>query len=219
MAKYKDDYWIGGNDRKQEGTWRWADGSFVGYTNWRKGEPNNSGNNEDCVQLSKDGRWNDNGCSKKYRFACEKWSGKTLSKGPRFNKKNTNHVNWIEVGGKVEDQFTLPPDFGLSFDLIIDRKTHKKDSSVFVISKKGTKKDCCSYGDRLLGMWMHKQQSTKFHLVAGHKGNGNEWINPKYKLPYKKWFRMWVRVYGKELLVFAGKKLVARKTVMGARTS
>jgi len=50
--------WIGFNDIYSEGTFAWIDGSVVDYTNWRSGEPNNSGG-EHVVELYKTGGWND----------------------------------------------------------------------------------------------------------------------------------------------------------------
>ncbi len=52
--------WIGFNDVASEGTFQWADGSPVTYTNWNPGEPNNSGGVEDWTEfLGSNGRWND----------------------------------------------------------------------------------------------------------------------------------------------------------------
>ncbi|MBL9141186.1 MAG: hypothetical protein JNK53_04910, partial [Phycisphaerae bacterium] len=52
--------WIGFNDVAVEGTFQWADGSPVNYTNWNPGEPNNSGGVEDWAEfLGSNGRWND----------------------------------------------------------------------------------------------------------------------------------------------------------------
>ena len=34
-------YWIGGTDAASEGAWRWSDGTPWGYTNWRRGQPDN----------------------------------------------------------------------------------------------------------------------------------------------------------------------------------
>merc|ERR1711962_334586 len=41
--------WIGGNDKDEEGTWKWADGSPFELTFWSFGQPNNFANNEDCM--------------------------------------------------------------------------------------------------------------------------------------------------------------------------
>jgi hypothetical protein len=56
------DLWIGLNDRVAEGTFAWADGTPVAYTNWDAGEPNNGLSGEDYAEIRRDsamGRWND----------------------------------------------------------------------------------------------------------------------------------------------------------------
>ncbi|MFN7014081.1 MAG: PKD domain-containing protein, partial [Bacteroidia bacterium] len=55
--------WIGFNDENVEGTFEWYDQSPVTFTNWAPGEPNNSGGNEDCVQIYPNGFWNDLPCN------------------------------------------------------------------------------------------------------------------------------------------------------------
>ena len=40
--------------------------------NWREGEPNNANSNEHCVQIRKDGLWNDENCDNHNNFICEK---------------------------------------------------------------------------------------------------------------------------------------------------
>ncbi|XP_077976842.1 C-type mannose receptor 2-like [Glandiceps talaboti] len=69
----KFDIWIGLNDLKEEGKWKWEDGSQVTYSNWIPTEPNSLGN-EDCAQIRKehDDKWNDIDCSNKYGYICEK---------------------------------------------------------------------------------------------------------------------------------------------------
>ena len=48
---------LGLTDLSNEGTFVWdSDKSETEYTYWRAGEPNNLGNNEDCVFI---GHWND----------------------------------------------------------------------------------------------------------------------------------------------------------------
>ena len=41
-------YGIGFNDIASEGTWVWASGESVGYTNWREHEPNDTGHRRRC---------------------------------------------------------------------------------------------------------------------------------------------------------------------------
>jgi hypothetical protein len=70
---YRGKWWTGGNDVAREGTWTWRGGDTWSYTNWGQGEPNNSGNNEDCMQLGRylDYTWNDEPCSASFRYVCE----------------------------------------------------------------------------------------------------------------------------------------------------
>lgn len=60
---------------KNEGTFQWVDGTNIAITpNWRSeaGEPNNWRDNEDCVESTWDGKWNDNGCFRLFGFICER---------------------------------------------------------------------------------------------------------------------------------------------------
>ena len=63
---------IGLNDVAAEGTFVWVSGEAVLYTNWRSGEPNDSGG-EDCVAMDFDagGTWNDIDCATVGTFICE----------------------------------------------------------------------------------------------------------------------------------------------------
>jgi hypothetical protein len=84
-------YWIGLNDRDQEGTFTWTSGAgaclsnknattevrAASYTRWGSGEPNNSVlrlEDEDCVHVttrsSGSHQWNDARCSHAYSFIC-----------------------------------------------------------------------------------------------------------------------------------------------------
>jgi hypothetical protein len=47
------------SDAAEEGNWLWMSGEPKIYSNWRPGEPNNGGENEDCVVTRPDGLWND----------------------------------------------------------------------------------------------------------------------------------------------------------------
>ncbi len=66
------DSWLGLSDGGLEGYWRWTDGSLADqiYTNWSTSEPNGS-SNENCVNMSSGGTWNDLPCSWDLPFICE----------------------------------------------------------------------------------------------------------------------------------------------------
>nr|QNH72454.1 toxin candidate TRINITY_DN20653_c5_g3_i1.p1 [Ceriantheomorphe brasiliensis] len=67
-------FWIGANDKANEGTFVWSDGSTMSYTNWAAGEPNDN-TNEDCVEiLTKTFQWNDQQCSDINGYICRKAS-------------------------------------------------------------------------------------------------------------------------------------------------
>ncbi|MCM3903390.1 MAG: PEP-CTERM sorting domain-containing protein [Pyrinomonadaceae bacterium] len=55
--------WIGLNDVAVEGTFEWANGELLTFTNWSFGEPNNTGGNENYVGMYpiafSGGEWND----------------------------------------------------------------------------------------------------------------------------------------------------------------
>ena len=69
-----DTVWIGGF-RKEDGKdiWGWTDGSAWGFTNWRKGEPNDHSGIEDYVIMNwgNPGLWNDGPIGSKYGFICQ----------------------------------------------------------------------------------------------------------------------------------------------------
>ncbi|XP_063427023.1 CD209 antigen-like protein E [Mytilus trossulus] len=68
-------FWIGLNDLTTEGKFTWiSDHSSVAYKGWDPTNPSNSGGNEDCTEIH-DVHWNDNNCSRRYNFICEKQIG------------------------------------------------------------------------------------------------------------------------------------------------
>ncbi|XP_013122862.2 CD209 antigen-like protein E [Oreochromis niloticus] len=71
--------WIGLNDKEQEGTWKWVDGTPLTLMYWKQNQPDNGGGvpkwgEEDCVHFSgnKKQSWNDRSCSDNYKWICEK---------------------------------------------------------------------------------------------------------------------------------------------------
>ncbi|CAJ1084350.1 C-type mannose receptor 2-like [Xyrichtys novacula] len=44
--------WLGGYDAAKEGVWLWSDGSKFDFKFWAKGEPNNAGGHENCMEMN-----------------------------------------------------------------------------------------------------------------------------------------------------------------------
>ena len=66
-------WWLGLSDTTSEGTFTWDGGSDSPYSNWRSGEPNDFGGDEDCTWYATGGggQWNDKDCTASAYFACE----------------------------------------------------------------------------------------------------------------------------------------------------
>ena len=75
-------FWIGLNDRNDEGGYVWTDGRPVTYTNWSTHQPNDWSGSQDCVEVLLYGSrtlintWNDLSCSASRPFICEYPAGK-----------------------------------------------------------------------------------------------------------------------------------------------
>ena len=66
--------WLGINDINSEGNWVYdSSNQPIAFSNWSEGEPNNSGNNEDCGEQwgGNKGAWNDISCGSKNPVVCE----------------------------------------------------------------------------------------------------------------------------------------------------
>lgn len=116
--RINDSGWIGASDDGDgnEGIWRWVTGPEAGtqfwagdeegepfndaYANWNEGEPNNSGEGENCGQIwfedDSDGLWNDLDCE---------------------SEENEYYV--VEFGGDTEE--SLPEIISTSFDVVVAR--------------------------------------------------------------------------------------------------
>ena len=64
-------WWIGLNDRDNEGEYVWESGSSFDFEAWNEGEPNNYEGSENCVEMySNTGMWNDARCRNEQGFIC-----------------------------------------------------------------------------------------------------------------------------------------------------
>ncbi len=68
----KTQWWLGLNDRQAEDQHVWDDGTKVGFTHWKSGEPSDMACGEDCVALAKraKGKWYDSHCGLHRAFIC-----------------------------------------------------------------------------------------------------------------------------------------------------
>ncbi|XP_066485182.1 C-type lectin BpLec-like isoform X2 [Tiliqua scincoides] len=72
--KNPSDIWIGLLDARQNGKWRWADGSVYNYESWMENQPNNLNKSEYCVELTYStefNAWNDSPCEKRNAYVCK----------------------------------------------------------------------------------------------------------------------------------------------------
>lgn len=74
------------NDINTDGHFEWINGFKLNTSiidNWRTGEPN--GNTvENCVEMKRDGVWNDRRCERSFKFTCEK-IGKDTNNNTRYD--------------------------------------------------------------------------------------------------------------------------------------
>ncbi|XP_018411418.1 PREDICTED: pulmonary surfactant-associated protein D-like [Nanorana parkeri] len=62
---------LGISDLQVEGIFKYLTGEKMTFTNWNLGEPNNSKDNEDCVEIQDNGKWNDIPCNLLRLVICE----------------------------------------------------------------------------------------------------------------------------------------------------
>lgn len=74
VRKFLHRYWFGLNDKKTEGEWIYSDNTRMsGFSKWHRGEPNNFGKNQHCVNmwLERHLEWDDEDCARKMLYVCE----------------------------------------------------------------------------------------------------------------------------------------------------
>ena len=102
--------YIDGNDVNSEGTFvSSVSGTGLSYTNWRDGEPNNSGD-EDCIYMqSTDGLWNDYLCTSTLPAVCEIERRKSRGDAQMFTFVEHNFkTNTIIIANRQSHPLYLP---------------------------------------------------------------------------------------------------------------
>ena len=115
------DYWIGLNDREQEGAWRWENGSSVAALRWAPG--GEGGDDEDCVSLMHDAEpgwaWAARDCQQQQGFVCEfhPLEYDFGDDGFTGSYHALNHISSaVQSGGRLVVEVTGDDPFG-TFDL------------------------------------------------------------------------------------------------------
>lgn len=68
-----DNAWIGLNDRDNEHTFVWTDGSPVLVVSWGQNQPNDFDGQKNCVYINRQqGRWSDESCGRKLPSVCKR---------------------------------------------------------------------------------------------------------------------------------------------------
>ncbi|XP_029465327.1 mannose-binding protein-like [Rhinatrema bivittatum] len=62
---------LGISDQHVEGMFKYVTGEKLAFSNWNLGEPNNSKDGEDCVEILNNGKWNDIPCSLTRLIICQ----------------------------------------------------------------------------------------------------------------------------------------------------
>ena len=65
-------FWLGMNDIDTEGTFQYATGGNLSFTNWRSGQPDNYGGAQNCARtFDIITQWDDYNCDIKFASICE----------------------------------------------------------------------------------------------------------------------------------------------------
>ena len=93
-------------DLDVEGTFEWANGEAVVYTNWNTGEPNNSGSGEDYVELLTNGYWNDH-TSTVTRLVVLEFDASSYTYSPTVNYNGSDSFTFIASDTSLLDTGTV----------------------------------------------------------------------------------------------------------------
>ncbi|XP_048050839.1 hepatic lectin-like [Megalobrama amblycephala] len=90
--------WIGLYRITGTSPWIWSDQSHSAFRLWIRGQPNNSGGNQMCVQTTSAGEWNDWWCVEKLAFICYAEKKRQIV---RLEVKSSRNVNDLAVRNQI----------------------------------------------------------------------------------------------------------------------
>ena len=91
--------WLGASDQETEGIWQWVTGEPWIFTNWNASEPNNSGGNEDGLELyASSGKWNDIPTNGNKPYILEKSNFSEISDPLDFDSNNNGYSDLLDHG-------------------------------------------------------------------------------------------------------------------------
>ena len=118
---HKKVFWIGLNDREEEGMFRWVSGSSSSFVHWNVNEPNNV-RNEDCAVTSPTGYWNDRSCAHKLDYICEHslWCRQSLGVLGGWTDSAINVTSHVDEYGRTLTRSNDIFKKGVCFDTLRD---------------------------------------------------------------------------------------------------
>jgi len=177
--------YIGLSDHKREGTFTWLDGSPLSYSNWYPRQPNDYFNNQDFVELLRNGLWNDQYNSKRLEFIME------LS---CLNVEQTGGPTQLsQIGSSSTVSFRITDACGnstnCSYNIIVDNATSFSCSDDIVTTTASDQEvvyfdppsfrtccDQCSHGGSIPGFVFMGERNGSFYYCSKtrdtwHNGN------------------------------------------------
>ncbi|CAL1546388.1 unnamed protein product [Lymnaea stagnalis] len=116
-------FWIGLNDKAQNGRWQYTNGDAVSMYNWLNGKPNmksGKGHKKNCVVVKKKYKWRNKKCDNyQARYVCEALPSKqqidvskqTLKSKRGYSRRHTRRQRVVPRSNSASDDFLY---FGLS---------------------------------------------------------------------------------------------------------
>ncbi|KAK7485213.1 hypothetical protein BaRGS_00023623, partial [Batillaria attramentaria] len=126
--------WIGTNDMREEGVFRWLGGGEADFFSWHPSEPNDDTHSQNCVSFNPDDS-EDKTCDGYLTgYVCEYWSQDVVS--GRFHKITTGELSSSNMGIAPAFGFSFTTDSKMTCAAECRKQRHLCDGFVFSASAK-----------------------------------------------------------------------------------